>query len=400
MPEVHALLSASSAHRWLNCAPSARLELSEGHDECSIYAEEGTAAHALAELKLSYAFHKIDRAEYQRRLTEWHKIPVYEKYYTTEFEEYVDQHVSFVQDICREYADDESFNIYFEVQVDFSNVVPQGFGTADVLIITRDKIHVIDLKFGRGVPVSAQNNPQLRLYAFGALNMFPRTKIVEMTINQPRLDSHDTERISQEELIKWAFEYVKPRADAAIEGIGSLNPSESACKFCKLRGKCKARSDMQLSLAKQEFSIVQDKQDITQLTVDQLSTILQIAPAFVEWFNDVQSFAVGQVLAGVKIPGFKMVEGRSNRIITDEQKVCQLLQDAGYDEKDFYQPRRLLPLTKLETLVGKKKFDELCADYIMKPQGKMTLVPETDRRPEANTIVLAKSEFAEPIDND
>ena len=138
---------------------------------------------------------------------------------------------------------------------------------------------------------------------------------------------------------------------------------------------------MQLSLAKQEFSIVQDKQDITQLTVDQLSTILQIAPAFVEWFNDVQSFAVGQVLAGVKIPGFKMVEGRSNRIITDEQKVCQLLQDAGYDEKDFCQPRRLLPLTKLETLVGKKKFDELLGSLTFKPQGKPTLVPKSDKRP-------------------
>lgn len=391
----HAILSASSAHRWLTCTPSARLELEEGRDQCSVYAAEGTAAHALAELKLSYRFGKITLSDYNERYEAFKKDPEFAPYYNKEFEEYVDDHVEYV---ISETEGLTNYHIYFEVRVNFSNVVPQGFGTADILIVTEDMIHVIDLKFGAGVPVSAINNPQLRLYGMGALNMFPNTKKVRMTINQPRLESRDSETLSKEYLLDWAFKYVSPKAEEAIKGEGALHASEDACRFCKLKAKCKARADMQLASAQQEFSIVDQKKNLAQnMSPEQIGHILEIAPLFIDWFKDVQSFALGQLAAGVKIPGYKLVEGKSNRIITDETKVKEILLEVGLKEEELMEPPKMLGISKLEALVGKKLFAELCKDYIIKPQGKLTFAPESDRRPEVNTIELARADFSEPI---
>lgn len=391
----HAILSASSAHRWLTCTPSARLELEEGRDQCSVYAAEGTAAHALAELKLSYRFGKITLSDYNERYEAFKKDPEFAPYYNKEFEEYVDDHVEYV---ISETEGLTNYHIYFEVRVNFSNVVPQGFGTADILIVTEDMIHVIDLKFGAGVPVSAINNPQLRLYGMGALNMFPNTKKVRMTINQPRLESRDSETLSKEYLLDWAFKYVSPKAEEAIKGEGTLHASEDACRFCKLKAKCKARADMQLASAQQEFSIVDQKKNLAQnMSPEQIGHILEIAPLFIDWFKDVQSFALGQLAAGVKIPGYKLVEGKSNRIITDETKVKEILLEVGLKEEELMEPPKMLGISKLEALVGKKLFAELCKDYIIKPQGKLTFAPESDRRPEVNTIELARADFSEPI---
>ena len=197
----HAILSASKAHRWLECTPSARLEEAEGTEECSMYAAEGTAAHALAELKLSYRFGKIGPMAYDQALAEWHENPEYEKYYNKEFEDYVDDYVNNVCNIADTYGQDGKYYIYFEFKVNFSNIVPQGFGTADTLIVTEDVVHVVDLKFGKGVPVTAIGNPQLRLYGMGALNLFPNTKFVRMTIIQPRLQSSDTECLEKKESV-------------------------------------------------------------------------------------------------------------------------------------------------------------------------------------------------------
>ena len=392
----HAILSASSAHRWLVCTPSARLELEEGQEECSAYAAEGTAAHALAELKLKYRFGKISVSEYEAEYEAFKVDPEFSKYYNKEFEEYVDDHVEYIVSITNDLTD---YHIYFEVRVNFANVVPQGFGTADVLIITEDTVWVIDLKFGAGVPVSAIDNPQLRLYGMGALNMFPNTKYVKTTINQPRLLSRDTEELTKEELLKWAFEYVKPRAEEAIKGEGILRASEDACRFCKLRGKCKERADMQLAIAQREFEIVDQKANLVQnLSVEQLSNILEIAPMFIDWFKDVQAFALGQLMQGVKIPGYKLVEGRSNRIITDETKVKEILLEVGLTEDEIMKPREMLGISKLEALVGKKLFADLCKDYLVKPMGKLTLAPESDRRPEVSTLAIAQGDFATPID--
>ena len=396
----HAILSASSAHRWLVCTPSARLELEEGQEECSAYAAQGTAAHALAELKLNYRFGKIGVTEYLEAYEAFKTDPEFGKYYDKEFEEYVDEHVEYVVSVTEELdAQGKSYQIFFEVRVSFTNVVPQGFGTADVLIVTDDTIHVIDLKFGAGVPVTAIENPQLRLYGMGALNLFPNTKFVKMTINQPRLASRDTEELTKKGLLDWAFGYVKPRAEAAIKGEGVLNASPDACRFCKLRGKCKERADTQLAIAQREFSIVDQKEEFIQhMSVEQIRNVLEIAPMFIDWFEDVKAFALGQLMQGVQIPGYKLVEGRSNRIITDETKVRDILLEVGFTEEQIMKPREMLGISKLESLVGKKVFAELCKDYIVKPMGKLTLAPETDRRPAVTTLAIAQSDFASPIE--
>lgn len=395
----HAILSASAAHRWLYCTPSARLEQEEGANECSVYAEEGTAAHALAELKLSYTYGHISYYDYQKAYDEFKTTSEYAKYYNPEFEEFVD---SFVDYVCSQTDGLKNFHIYFELRVNFSNVVPQGFGTSDVVIVDEEQIHIIDLKFGKGVPVSAINNPQLRLYGMGALNLFPNTKTIKMSINQPRLASCDSEVLTKKELLDWSFNFVKPRADEAIEGKGVFHASEDACRFCKLRGKCKVRADQQLAVAQKEFEIVEEKQfSVTALDEQQIANILEVAPLFIDWFKDVQSYALGQLMRGVKIPGFKLVEGRSNRVIIDENKVKETLISAGYREEKLTKPAEMLGLSKLETLVGKKKLQELCADYIVKPQGKLTLAPESDRRPEVSSLVAAQNEFAAfPVEED
>ena len=395
----HAILSASAAHRWLYCTPSARLEQEEGMNECSVYAAEGTAAHALAELKLSYTFGHITYSKFQEEYEAFKENPEYAQYYNQEFEEFVDMFVDYVSSQTEGLT---NFHIYFELQVNFSNVVPQGFGTSDVVIVTEDMIHIIDCKFGKGVPVSAVNNPQLRLYGMGALNLFPNTKSIKMTINQPRLASCDSEILSKKELLDWSFNFVKPRADEAIEGKGAFHASEDACRFCKLRGKCKVRADQQLAVAQKEFEIVEQKQlSVASMDLQQIANILEVAPLFIDWFKDVQSYALGQLMCGVKIPGFKLVEGRSNRVIIDENKVKEILKSAGYREEELMKPAEMLGLSKLESLVGKKKLQELCADYIVKPQGKLTLAPESDRRPEVTSLAAAQQEFAAfPIEED
>lgn len=396
----HAILSASTAHRWLYCTPSARLEQEEGIEECSIYAEEGTAAHALAEIKLSYTFGKIGPLAYQEKLDEWHATPEYEKYYSQEFEEFVNDYVSFVWSQVED-LNTTNFHIYFEVRVNFSNFVPQGFGTSDVIIVTNDTVHVIDLKFGQGVPVSAINNPQLRLYALGALNLFPLAKTVKMTICQPRLASTDTEEMSKKDLLDWGINVVVPRAEEAIKGEGTLQASEKACKFCKVRAKCKARADKQLELAQKEFEVTDLKANLAQnMSDEQIAEVLDIAPAFIDWFKDVQAYALGQLVQGRHIPGYKLVEGRSVRQITDEDKALDILVNAGFKKDDLLSKPELLGISALEKVVGKKNLAELLKDYIIKPTGKLTLAPESDRRPAVNTLELAQSEFAEPINSD
>ena len=394
----HALLSASTAHRWLYCTPSARLEQEEGTEECSVYAEEGTAAHALAEIKLSYTFGKIGPVAYQEALDDWHNTPAYETYYSQEFEEFVNDYVSFV---VSQTDGLEHFHIYFEVKVNFSNFVPQGFGTSDVIIVTDDMVHVIDLKFGQGVPVSAIDNPQLRLYGLGALNLFPNSERVKMTINQPRLASCDTEELSKKELLDWAINVVMPKAEEAIKGEGKLQASEKACKFCKVRAKCKTRADQQLELARKEFEVDDLKANLAQnMSEEQIAEILDIAPAFIDWFKDVQAYALGQLVQGRHIPGYKLVEGRSIRQITDENKAIDILVDAGFKKEDLMSKPELLGISALEKVVGKKNLAELLKDYIVKPSGKLTLAPESDRRPAVNTLQLAQDEFAEPINSD
>jgi len=395
--DQHALLSASTAHRWLECTPSARAEQSEG-EECSVYAQEGTAAHALAEIKLSYRFGKITISKYQEKLDTF-MVSEHAQYYNKEFEEYVDDFVEFV---CQQTEGLDEFHIYFEFRVDFSHLVPQGFGTADVIIVTNEFVQVIDLKFGQGVPVSAQENPQLRLYGLGAINLFPLARTVRMTIHQPRLLSCDTEVLSKEQIIDWGIHYVKPRAEMAIKGEGCFAAGEDTCRWCKLRGKCKVRADNALAIAQEEFSVAASSgPPLPQtLTHEQIANILEIGDLFTAWLKDVQAYAMGQLIAGVKIPGYKLVEGRSNRIMTDEFKVKEILLKAGLKETEIMKPQEMQGISKLESLVGKKLFSDLCKEYLIKPQGKLTMAPESDRRPAVDTLAIAQSDFSQPIESD
>lgn len=381
----HAILSASGAHRWLTCTPSVQLTIEEGReDNCSVYAAEGTVAHRLAELRLSLLYGRMSQEEFDKEFAEFMAEDDTKTYYSAEMEEFVADHIATV----KRYTDNlEHYHILFEVRVNFSNFVPQGFGTADVLIVADNGIFIIDLKYGQGVPVSAHDNPQLRLYALGALNLFPNSETITTVISQPRLLSVDSEITTKKELVDWGFNYVLPRAEQAIKGEGTLTPSENACRFCALRGKCKARADAQLALAQQEFNIVeQEQKQVVDLSPEQIANILSIAPKFIDFFKDVQAFAMGQLSAGVKIPGYKLVEGRSNRVITDQAKVKQKLLDLGIAEELITEPAKLLGISKLEALIGKKLFTSLCGDYIVKPQGKLTLAPESDQRPEVNAL--------------
>lgn len=396
MPPVqHALLSPSSSERWLKCTPSALLESYEP-STYSPYAEEGTEAHALAELKLSYMLDKISLARYE---TEFEQFKLTSKYYNAEFNEYVNKYCNEVMTIIKEDYKDEQLTVELESKVEFSDIVDGGSGTSDVLLIGKSFVHVIDLKYGKGVPVSAIGNTQLRLYALGAIRKHMREGIfteAKMTIIQPRLDDMSTDYVSVQTLNDWAQNYVKPRAALAIAGQGEFVPGDH-CKFCKLKGKCQARSEKQLEVAKNEFDTVVADDHILEpknMTPKMLARILNIAPKFVAWFNDVQTYAKKEMIQNnLKIPGFKVVEGRSTRIITDPAAIAQKLQEAGFVGEDYLEKPKLLGITALEKNVGKKLFEQLCGDYIIKPIGSPIVVPESDKRTAIESKRLNGSEF-------
>jgi len=391
-PTQHALLSPSSAHRWLICTPSAILESYEP-SETSIYAKEGTEAHALAEIKLRLKTNYINQEQYNAEFNHFVKES---EYYNSEFEEYVDYYVNKVLEI---FNGDANYNkIMFEQKVSFNDIIPNGSGTSDCVIIGDDSIHIIDLKYGKGVRVSAHDNPQLRLYALGAISANIREcncSKVRMTIIQPRLDWIDTEELNVKELNDWAINYVKPRAELAIKGKGDLIAGEH-CKFCKLRGKCKALSTMELDKVKEEFSdvLIEQRIEPADMSNTEIAKVLLIAPTFIDWFESVKKYALDASINGkIEIPGFKLVEGRSTRIITNEDKVIETLKSNGFSEQDYMKPSQLLGISTLEKNIGKKLFNDLCGNYIIKPAGKPSLVQVTDARPALTNSTFDGTEF-------
>lgn len=376
----HALLSASGAHRWIACPPSVKLE--EGFEnKTSVYAEEGTLAHEIGELKLKFNLGEITKKKFNSEL----KKITENELYTADMPDYVDKYV----DICMEkIAEAKAKSAYTEFKVeqklDFSDWVPDGFGTGDFVIVADGVVEVCDLKYGKGVQVSAIGNPQMRLYALGAIaeyDFFYNIEKVKMTIIQPRLDNISTDEITVEELLKWAEEVVKPKAELAIKGKGEFCAGEH-CGFCKAKSVCKARADKNLELARWEFRTTET------LTANDIASILPKIDELVKWASDIKDYALEQALQGESFPGYKVVEGRSNRKYTDEAKITNILIEAGYG--DIYKPVELLTLTNMEKYVGKKKLNELIGNYIEKPPGKPTLVPETDKRPVYNP---AKADF-------
>lgn len=398
-PTQHAYLSPSAAHRWLVCTPSAMLEKAEPYTS-SPYAEEGTEAHALAELKLRFTLGYISVEEYDKRFEEFR---ITSKYYNAEFNEYVNKYVNEVMTIITEDYKGYKILVGLEEVVTFEDIVPKGHGTSDVVIVGKNFVHIIDLKFGKGVPVSAIDNPQLRLYALGAIRKHIAECIcteVKMTIIQPRLDDQTTDTMLVTDLNDWANNYVKPRANLAIAGRGELVAGDH-CKFCKCRGKCQRLADNQLAIARAEFEDIVVENHILEpcnMSPEMLSRVLTIAPKFVDWFNEVKSYAAKAAIYNeVKIPGFKVVEGKADRKLINPDAIIEVLRTNGFSEVTYLKPQELLGITALEKNIGKKLFASLCDQYIVKPVGAPTLVPEADKRValDVRGLKLNGDEFAE-----
>lgn len=383
---AHALLSASKAAQWINCPPSARLQ--EGiPDKKSEYSEEGTLAHELAETKLRRRIlpcNSKQREELDKRLKEIQSNPLY----TAEMENHIQEYVEFV---CERYMEafkrSQDVVVLLEELLDFSEWVPEGYGTGDVILISDRILEIIDLKYGKGVPVNAVDNPQIRLYALGAWSGYGflyDIQEVRMTIYQPRLDSINTDTMTIEELLDWAENVVKPAAQLAYEGKGEFKPGDH-CRWCKVKATCRARADENLKALQYEF------QDPALLTLEEIGQILHIAQKLHEWAKDVEEYAFDRALAGERVPGWKLVEGRSNRIITNLEEAKERLAGAGLEPDVFLKPRELYGIRELEKRVGKKQLAEILGELIQKPPGKPVLVPETDKRPELNSI---EHEFA------
>ena len=371
----HAVLSASGSHRWLNCTPSARLEL-EFENTGSEAAREGTAAHALCEHKLKRALHMRSRR------------PVSD-YDSDEMEECTDAYVDFVMEqyeaakqVCKDPV------VLIEQRLNFSCYVPDGFGTGDCLIISDDRLHIIDFKYGMGVLVEAENNPQMKLYALGALAVYDALydiREVSMTIFQPRRESVSTWTIPVEDLKAWAENELKPRAKMAYDGEGEYLPGEW-CTFCRAAVRCRARAEEKLKLAQTEFRMP------PLLTDAEIEDILAVLPDLTKWANEITTYALDAALNhGKEWNGFKVVEGRSVRKYRDEAAVAEAAKEAGY--KDIYR-QSLIPLTEMQRLMGKDRFEAILGGLITKAPGKPTLVPKSDRRPAMN-VSNAINEFYE-----
>ena len=371
----HAVLSASGAHRWLNCLPSARLELEFVNNESSA-AAEGTAAHALCEHKLKKALHMRS------------KRPV-SVYNSDEMEEHSDAYVEFVMEqleLAKQSCTDPL--ILIEQRLDFSCYVPQGFGTGDSIIIADKKLHIIDFKYGMGVLVDAVDNPQMKLYALGALEIYDSLYDIEevsMTIFQPRRENVSTWTIRVEDLKAWAEKELKPRAKKAYDGEGEYLPGEW-CTFCRAAVKCRARAEEKLKLAQSEFKLP------PLLTDSEIEEVLSKLSDLTKWANEIIAYATdAAVNHGKEWHGFKVVEGRSVRKYKDEDAVAKVAKANGY--KDIFR-QSLITLTEMERLMGKSKFEKILGDLIYKPPGKPTLVPLSDKRPAMN-VSNAKNEFNE-----
>lgn len=342
--------------------------------------------HSLAELELLKFLGRIKNKEYLLRRSDFEMNEFFNPDIHDSVMEYVE---AVVERINAARAATPDALILLEERLDFSAWVPEGFGTGDVVLVYDGKVEVIDLKGGKGVPVSAENNPQLKLYGLGAWNNYEMLYDIDsvvMTIIQPRLDSVSSQEVPAAELVAWANEIVKPRAEQAWDGGGEFCAGDH-CKFCRIRATCRARAEYNLSLAKYEF-----EQPAT-LDEFEIASILEQAAELQAWVSDVQAYALDQAENhGVRFPGWKLVEGRSNRKYTDDEAVAGALLAAGYDEGRIFE-KKLLGITKMEKEVGKKKFSELLADLVEKPPGKPTLVVESDKRPEMSSLEAAAADF-------
>lgn len=384
---AHALLSPSGAERWLNCTPSARLE-EQFPDTSGEAAKEGTLAHSLGELLIKQKLKLVSKVTFNRDL----KTIQANRLYDNAMYEHAEAYAVFVMEQYAEaLAHTKDAKLFLEEKIDLTDFVPEGFGTGDSFVIADHLMSFTDLKYGKGVPVSVLNNKQMMLYALGALRKFEMLydiQRVRMTIFQPRLDNISTWELSVADLMQWAETELKPKAALAFEGQGEFAPG-AHCKFCKAKALCKANADHNMELAKYDFK------SETLLTDTEIADILSRVDDYISWIKAVEEHALIQAVNhGKKWPGFKLMEGRSNRQYADAAQVADTLTKAGFAEDLIYK-KELLGITAMEKAIGKGSFAQHLAGLIIKPPGKPTLVDESDKRPEYHSAEAAAVDFAE-----
>lgn len=390
MPSSHARLSASAASRWLNCPGSIKLA-EELHlpNTSSSYADEGTMAHAVAEWKVQNA---QSGPKFKQALKVWEQS----EYWCGEMDEATNSYADEVNRIYLGLLNEDASTVKMvEQRIDLTPWIPDGFGTSDAVVIGAGEIHVIDLKYGKGVKVEAPGNPQLRLYGLGSAHLFGDLydfDTVVLHIIQPRLDHISEERIELSDLYDWGETVVKPAAEEAAKGSDRQSCGDW-CRFCPAKAVCRARADENLALARFDFA------KPPALTKEEIAEVLGQIDALTSWAKDVSDYALEQALAGEHFDGWKLVEGRANRKYADEGKVAEVLTRAGYDEAMLYE-RKLLTITAMEKLVGKKNFSTLLEGnmgLVVKPAGKPVLVPASDKREELNTAKAAADDFGDGL---
>ena len=372
----HAFLSASASYRWINCPPSAKL--CEGMpDETSIYAQEGTDCHELCAYLVEKAMGS-DAEDPTGHLS----------YYSAEMQSCAEEYCSYVMEQyekAKGYCKDPV--MFIEQRLDFSRWVEEGFGTGDCVIIADEVLHIIDYKHGLGVLVGSEGNTQMMCYALGALDAFDDIydiKRIEMTIFQPRRDNVSTWSLSRKDLLDWADMVLAPTARMAYEGKGEFKAGDH-CQFCKAKSVCRKRAEHNLELARYDFAMPDTLSEM------EIAAILPKIDRLISWGNDLKDYALSQAQSGTHYEGFKVVEGRSNRKYTDEDAVARTVTEAGYDPYE----KKILGITAMSSLLGKKRFEELLGSLIYKPPGKPALVPETDPRPAMDT---AAEDFKDKTD--
>ena len=373
MPNKHAVLSASSSYRWLACPPSALLCAKE-KDVSSEFAVQGTDAHSLCEYKVKKSLGQKEE-DPTENLT----------YFNQEMADCSDMYAQYVMEQVQKTKEKcKDPIVLVEQRLDFSKWVPEGFGTGDCVIVADETLTVIDFKYGVGILVEAENNPQMMCYALGALKLFDGIydiSEVSMTIFQPRRDNVSTYTISKKELLKWADEVLSPAAQLAAKGEGEFKAG-SHCQFCKVKATCRKRAEYNLELARYDFEMPANLED------EEIEVILSKADELVSWVGDIKEYALQQAVSGKEWTGWKLVEGRSNRRYVNETAAADKVQSAGYDPYEH----KVLGITAMTKLLGKTKFEELLGGLIEKPQGKPTLVPVSDKRPAMDT---AANDFKE-----
>lgn len=382
---AHALLAPSSAKRWMTCHPSARLEATMPEKE-TIFTREGTIAHAMAEKILRFFlledFTRLEEgatfliccpevirdevAACEAEGLDWKEMAetVHDYYCRPVFEAYLGAKLQ-----------DPEAELLIEAKLRLSEYIPEGFGSSDAVLIYKDKMEVFDLKYGKGVKVEADNNAQMMCYALGAYcgpGEFYDINTVRMTIIQPRLKHESSYEICVVDLLFWAEQVLKPAAQAAFKGEGAQIPGDH-CRFCKVAARCKA-------LAAHTLEVTKEKHEPGLMTMEEIAQLLPHFDTIKNWIGSVEDYALNQALEGQKVPGFKVVEGRSIRRLSNADEAAQRLRNAGFGDDDFYRPRELKTLTDLEKTLTKKGFTTLLGDLVVKPDGKPTLVEESDPR--------------------